>query len=89
MAFPDLASIKQRWVNCGFTDIEIYEMGEMHTKILDQKERARIEKIEFLDEIEEWLLFQKHYYMSLAKRTNGVGLPEEYRLINENLLLKK
>ena len=40
----------------------------------DSEERKRIEKLEFLDEIEEWQLIMGHYYIALAKnlRTKDV-----------------
>ena len=43
----------------------------MHTvyyKELPQDERARIEKLQWLDEFEEFWLMQQHYFMSMSTK---------------------
>lgn len=46
---------------------EIYNMNHVSTLCLDQEEYARVMKLEFLDEYEEYMLMQGHYFISMAK----------------------
>ena len=66
--FSSLADIKQHYEKRGMT-CEIHSMRQMYYELLDQEERKRIEKLEFLDELEEFWLVQEHYFMSLAKKS--------------------
>ena len=45
-------------------------MVTIYNKYCDQKERQRIEKIEFLDEYEEWNIMLGHYFVSLSASYN-------------------
>jgi len=49
-----------------FSRIEIYDMLEVYNSCTDPVEKARITKLEFLDEYEEWNLIQKHYFVGLS-----------------------
>lgn len=59
-------AIKKEYQQFGLS-IDLYSMRDMYYKHLDQTERRRIEKLEFLDELEEFWLVQEHYFMSLSK----------------------
>jgi len=61
---------KKRYLSLGYTNVEVYDMLVLYDKFLDQNERKRIEKIEWLDEIEEWQLISRHYYFSLSSKLN-------------------
>jgi hypothetical protein len=41
-------------------------MQNLYYKKTDPSERKRIEKIDFLDELEEWNLIMSHYYFIIA-----------------------
>ncbi len=45
-------------------------MLTVYKKYCDQEERRRIEKIELLDEFEEWNMMMAHYFISLAVRSS-------------------
>eukprot|EP00828_Plagiopyla_frontata_P048846 TRINITY_DN9522_c0_g1_i3.p2 TRINITY_DN9522_c0_g1~~TRINITY_DN9522_c0_g1_i3.p2 ORF type:complete len:181 (-),score=46.08 TRINITY_DN9522_c0_g1_i3:129-671(-) len=64
--FESLELIKDRYKKLGFETCEIYTMLDIYNKYVNQLERQRIEKIEFLDELEEWNIMQSHYFVSLA-----------------------
>lgn len=54
------------------TNFEISYMKDLYYNFIDKEEIARIEKIEWLDEIEEFLLIQNHYFISISsKLTNN------------------
>lgn len=46
-------------------------MLSFYSKISNQNERNRIEKIDFLDELEEWNLLMSHYFLLLAYKTKN------------------
>lgn len=49
-------------------------MLEVYDKYVDGEERRRAERIEFLDELEEWHLIMSHYCLSYACK----GSPDKY-----------
>ena len=65
--YPDLKSIEKRYRDCGYGDVEIYDMNTVFNKKSDPKELQRILKLEWLDELEEMNMMMSHYYMILAK----------------------
>ena len=65
--FTSTGDIKKHYEDKGFKT-EIHTMREMYYQVLDQDERKRIERLEFLDELEEFYLVQEHYFMSLSTK---------------------
>ena len=43
-------------------------MLQIYNNYSDQNERKRIEKIDFLDELEEWELLMQHYFFLIAQK---------------------
>jgi hypothetical protein len=41
-------------------------MLDVYNKFTDQVEKRRIEKLEMMDEFEEWIIIQNHYFISLS-----------------------
>eukprot|EP00330_Aristerostoma_sp_ATCC50986_P009704 CAMPEP_0114601662 /NCGR_PEP_ID=MMETSP0125-20121206/24273_1 /TAXON_ID=485358 ORGANISM="Aristerostoma sp., Strain ATCC 50986" /NCGR_SAMPLE_ID=MMETSP0125 /ASSEMBLY_ACC=CAM_ASM_000245 /LENGTH=157 /DNA_ID=CAMNT_0001811099 /DNA_START=373 /DNA_END=843 /DNA_ORIENTATION=- len=66
--YPDVESQKKRFADLGYTNVEVYDMLVVYNQYIDQDSRKRAEKLEFLDELEEWWLIQKHYYLSLSSK---------------------
>lgn len=64
--FDSLAKVTAEYERRGL-QVDIASMRDVYYKWLDQSERVRIEKLEFLDEFEEFWLVQQHYFISLAK----------------------
>jgi hypothetical protein len=50
----------------GFKEVEIHTMIKIYNELLDKTEKARIEKLEFLDEFEEWNIIMGHYFGMVA-----------------------
>ena len=71
--FESLESIKGHYLKRHMT-CEIANMRTIYYKYLDQHEKQRIEKLEFLDELEEWWLVQEHYFISLSKKTRPANV---------------
>lgn len=61
-----IQSVKQHYQKVGYDHVEVYSMLDIYNKFVDQIERKRIEKIEFLDELEEWNIMMGHYFISLT-----------------------
>merc|ERR1711985_125439 len=57
----------------GFDRCFLADMKEIHNKWLDQSDVDRINKLELLDELEEWNLIMAHYFVLVAVRTPGGG----------------
>jgi tRNA wybutosine-synthesizing protein 4 len=66
--YPDVPSLQKRFKDLGYTNVEVFDMLDVYNKHLNQDERKRIEKIEWLDELEEWWILQKHYYFALCSK---------------------
>lgn len=50
----------------GWARGEAGDMAAVHRRFLDQRDVARAEALEPLDELEEWRLFQAHYALGLG-----------------------
>jgi len=67
---PDVASAARRFTANAWSRAEAYDMNTIYSEKLDPRERARIERIEWFDEFEEWRLIMGHYCISLG--VNGL-----------------
>ena len=65
-AFPTMEAHTQRLSSLGFKINQIEDMKTLYTKGTDPQERSMIEKLEMLDEWEEWNIMQTHYFVSLS-----------------------
>lgn len=59
-ASPTADSYRQRLLSAGFASAQAADMNTMYAAV-DPAERARIERVEILDELEEWQLIMGHY----------------------------
>jgi len=57
---PDTKSQIKRLIDSDFSEAKVVDMLQYYRKYIDKVERMRIEKLEFLDELEEFNLLQKH-----------------------------
>ena len=48
--------------------MDFYDMLKMYNSHMDRDEKKRIEKIDFLDELEEWNLIMQHYFFLIAQK---------------------
>lgn len=74
-AFPTPAVQSQRLKNASYTHAACQTMKQLYLQFMDPVEKKRIEKIEMLDEYEEWYMLMEHYCISL-----GVQVPESHGL---------
>jgi hypothetical protein len=70
-SFPTMAAHVERLTKVGFKHTEIDDMKQLYQKATDPAEKARIEKIEMLDEWEEWNIMQTHYFISVSTNFDG------------------
>lgn len=66
--FDTINNIKTWYVNNGYDDCTLHNMQNVYYNELPQDERARIEKLQWLDEFEEFLLMQSHYFISITTK---------------------
>lgn len=64
--YPTLDDQIQRFKNLGYQNVRAKDFLYVYNHILDKKEKERIEKIEMLDEYEEWRLILQHYFVLIA-----------------------
>jgi hypothetical protein len=57
---PDIKAQIKRLIDSNFTEAYVIDMLQYYRKIINKSEKSRIEKLEFLDELEEFNLLQKH-----------------------------
>ena len=68
-SFPTKDAHAKLLQQCGFsTATGVHNMLEIYQKYLDGAERKRTERIEFLDELEEWNLIMSHYCLSYGAK---------------------
>jgi len=65
-AFPDEESQKRRFLQEGWDRAECYNMNILYAKYVSNDDRKRIERLQMLDEVEEWILINDHYCISWA-----------------------
>jgi len=72
-AFPTEQSQINRFLSVGWTKAECYNMNILYQQYLPAEERRRVERLQMLDEIEEWFLINDHYCIAWSmvnKQTN-------------------
>ena len=73
VATPTCEAHERRFLDAGWDMAEAADMAEVYRRVLDQTAVRAAERLEPLDEVEEWNLFQSHYCVCLAvKDPNGV-----------------
>merc|ERR1712050_675825 len=72
--YPSIAAQRDRYQQRGWQHCTFADMNEVYSKHLDQKDVERIQRLELLDEFEEWHLIQGHYFVLVAARTPGVAV---------------
>ncbi|KAJ9058947.1 carboxy methyl transferase for protein phosphatase 2A [Entomophthora muscae] len=68
--YPNLQSQKERYLRQGWSLAENKTIWEIEKKGIPPSEISRINKIEQLDEIEEWMLLSSHYSVLIALTHN-------------------
>ena len=68
---PDTKLQVERLITSGFSEAKVVDMLQYYRKIVDKFEKSRIEKLEFLDELEEFNLLQKHSCFGCAFKINS------------------
>lgn len=63
---PDCISQKKRLLDSDFQFAKVVDMLDYYRHYIDKQELHRIEKLEFLDELEEFNLLQKHSCFGVA-----------------------
>ena len=72
---PDLLAQRERLASSGFESVTAWDMDRVYHHFLEPEERRRVERLEFLDELEEWSLINRHYCCATAIVDKaGVGL---------------
>ncbi|CAK0843308.1 unnamed protein product, partial [Prorocentrum cordatum] len=73
--YPTLQAQRERYLQRGWERCSLADMKEVYYKHLDQADVDRINKLELLDEFEEFHLIQQHYFFLAATRAPGGAAP--------------
>ncbi|KAJ1840496.1 carboxy methyl transferase for protein phosphatase 2A [Coemansia sp. RSA 2708] len=65
-AYPTLQSTSQRFLDRGWHSAVAVDLATYHEELVSEAERARLARIEFLDEWEEFRLLAQHYAFTFA-----------------------
>eukprot|EP01112_Ceratiomyxa_fruticulosa_P023189 TRINITY_DN876_c0_g2_i1.p1 TRINITY_DN876_c0_g2~~TRINITY_DN876_c0_g2_i1.p1 ORF type:complete len:348 (-),score=56.35 TRINITY_DN876_c0_g2_i1:63-1106(-) len=71
--FHDIPTQKQRYTSQGWNRVEILDMNDIYDHYISADVKRRIETIEHLDELEEWVLIQSHYIYVWAMNDNRIS----------------
>lgn len=64
--YPTSGSQQSRFEKLGWTNVKALNMNEYYRNYLEMDVRKRIERIEMLDELEEWTMLMQHYCLLWA-----------------------
>jgi tRNA wybutosine-synthesizing protein 4 len=70
LAYPDKAAQTRRYQEAGWRgagQVEVWDMIQVYERLLDRAQVKRVERIEHLDELEEWRIIQSHYCIVFAR----------------------
>jgi len=67
--YPTLQAQKERFLNGGWAHCAIADMNDVYDLYLDRRDIQKIQSLEMFDEIEEWRLFQGHYFIAVSITT--------------------
>ncbi|TDH69440.1 hypothetical protein CCR75_007877 [Bremia lactucae] len=67
--FPTVEAQIARFTNKQYEMAQCWDMNKIYYNFLDPTERAKREKLEIFDEMEEFYLFQAHYCIVVASKT--------------------
>eukprot|EP01061_Rhynchopus_euleeides_P033614 TRINITY_DN5646_c0_g3_i7.p1 TRINITY_DN5646_c0_g3~~TRINITY_DN5646_c0_g3_i7.p1 ORF type:complete len:340 (+),score=154.18 TRINITY_DN5646_c0_g3_i7:29-1048(+) len=70
--YPTISSQAERYLRLGFEQAMCNDMNHIHAA-LPQSERQRLNKVEMLDELEEFALIQSHYVFTAASKGMDPG----------------
>ncbi len=73
---PDCPSQIKRLLDSDFQSAKVVDMLDYYRYYIDKKELHRIEKLEFLDELEEFVLLQKHSCFGVGVKIEDKELEE-------------
>jgi hypothetical protein len=64
--YPTLESQQKRFLDHGYTHVSARDMYDLYNNLIERDIKIRIERIEFFDEYEEWILILRHYCIVVA-----------------------
>ncbi|KAL0481667.1 hypothetical protein AKO1_012556 [Acrasis kona] len=64
--YPDLSSQRYRFLQRGYSYASANDLYDLYTHYVDQDVKRRIERIEWFDEFEEWVMILRHYCIVVA-----------------------
>lgn len=79
----------ERYTKNGFKRTEVFTMKDVYYECIDKEARMKIEKLEMLDELEEWNLIMAHYFGLLSVTYNQEGEKHQnFKQLMENVKMK-
>ncbi|KAL7751785.1 carboxy methyl transferase for protein phosphatase 2A [Sorochytrium milnesiophthora] len=70
-AYPALEDQRRRLAEAGFGSAQAITINTFWDRHISGDEKKRLNKLEFLDEVEEWHLFGDHYCLALGIKCNS------------------
>lgn len=72
-AYPDEASQRRRFREAGWECADAVSMLTAFDRMLSGRERVGLNRVEMLDEVEEWNLIMSHYVVVFARSSDAVS----------------
>lgn len=72
--YPDLPSHSARFIESGCDVAHACTMLTIYNNLIPLSEKTRINRIEMLDEIEEWEMLMSHYCVSIGIKGGNVAM---------------
>ncbi|GJQ09604.1 hypothetical protein GpartN1_g2503.t1 [Galdieria partita] len=87
--YPSLQAQKERFTQFGYSKVDIKSMYTIYEDVLEVEEKRRIERLELLDELEEWRLLLQHYFLLYCLKANALQESEEDKIWNSFCFISK
>lgn len=76
LEYPDLHAQQQRFLNAGWPESTAMNMQDYYTNCISAEQKAQLQRIEMLDEVEEFNILMAHYSLTIAYRSGGAAVTE-------------
>ncbi|EME28048.1 tRNA wybutosine-synthesizing protein 4 [Galdieria sulphuraria] len=89
LSYPSLRAQKERFIQFGYPKVDIKSMYTIYEDVLAVEEKRRIERLELLDELEEWKLLLQHYFLLYCLKLDMLQESEADELWNSFRFISK
>lgn len=79
LEYSTIAAQEARFLNLGWDAVQVWSMEKVYNGVVvaNREERLRVDSLEMMDELEEEILFHRHYCIAMASHIKSIPQNEE------------